>query len=741
MFVYTLFVVVSVVSTPLFATAWSPSKSIQPVRQYHQLHSFQDEPKHWPSSTQLAATKTPDSSQPELSSAYDRILPPSLVGEAVRSALRSDRGICFDFTRDRYDGGGGSPSNSRLVSVVGVQGKGTRAFLNAKFSQSVPRGVGGSTSTFLSKKMELVRKGNVVETGYLTSKGRIIDRLLTISFLNESEDELDEAFLVTSPGNSGSTLYNELSPLIFPMDGVELSDFSTTGLLDDATTQTHVITLACASLNDAQTSFRKNILHLLSGIESQSFEFPAKGSCHHYRASEGTEEADVYLMQHTFLPAEACHGYTLLIRGNGSLATQIWDNLTDEDNNEGPVGLGSLEYETLRIEAGHPAYGHEMTGDGAKKISPAHEKLMARRRARGDEGEDNPTTSSESDNDKYYSKANPLELHLQRLVDTEKGCYQGQEGVASMIKNKRGFPRMLYQVVFRDSENDFDGDGGFGIISIDNDEIREFQQLKKQANQLPNDTRQPQIGDELYVLGSNKRIKVGTITSVAQPNGTGEAKTIALALVRRPGPILDGIKDMDLELPRWWEDVDDDDDYNDESEVGIAKEKGDSGIMKPPPLDPLHNLEVTIGDTYTVGRLQSVPSRRYGYASKGDNRSTLYNYEQRGEVVADSNKGPGHFRYEFKGDSSDGVIDATIQPETNQRECVEDDIDIMDVDDDDDNTLTDELLAEAEEEAAKAALEAERAAAEAKRKTEKMEQLKARAEAAKAARKKKKPQS
>ena len=153
--------------------------------------------------------------------------------------------------------------------------------------------------------------------------------------------------------------------------------------------------------------------------------------------------------------------------------------------------------------------------------------------------------------------------------------------------------------------------------------------------------------------------------------------------------------------------------------------------MKPPPLDPLHNLEVTIGDTYTVGRLQSVPSRRYGYASKGDNRSTLYNYEQRGEVVADSNKGPGHFRYEFKGDSSDGVIDATIQPETNQVECVEDDIDIMDVDDVDDNTLTDELLAEAEEEAAKAALDAERAAAEAKRKTEKMEQLKARAEAAK----------
>jgi hypothetical protein len=81
------------------------------------------------------------------------------------------------------------------------------------------------------------------------------------------------------------------------------------------------------------------------------------------------------------------------------------------------------------------------------------------------------------------------------------------------------FDRQRYQVVFYDSENDFDdnGDGGSFLMSIDNDKLREFQQLKKQST-VVNDTRQPKPGDSLYVLGSNESIFVGTITSVAQPN-------------------------------------------------------------------------------------------------------------------------------------------------------------------------------------------------------------------------------
>ena len=39
-------------------------------------------------------------------------------------------------------------------------------------------------------------------------------------------------------------------------------------------------------------------------------------------------------------------------------------------------------------------------------------------------------------------------------------------------------------------------------------------------------------------------------------------------------------------------------------------EDGSSGMVQPPPLDPLGGLEVVIEDSFTVGRLKSVPSRR-----------------------------------------------------------------------------------------------------------------------------------
>ena len=131
-----------------------------------------------------------------------------------------------------------------------------------------------------------------------------------------------------------------------------------------------------------------------------------------------------------------------------------------------------------------------MTGDGPKK-------------------DDRDTSSVE----KYYAKSNPLELHLQRLINTEKGCYQGQEGIASLLKNPRGCPRQLYQAIFYDAENDFDGDAaGFGLLSTDNDALMNFQRMKKQAAKLANGTRHPRPGDDIYVLGSNDSIQVGKIS-------------------------------------------------------------------------------------------------------------------------------------------------------------------------------------------------------------------------------------
>ncbi len=114
---------------------------------------------------------------------------------------------------------------------------------------------------------------------------------------------MEDAFLITSPGNGGSTLYNELSPLVFPMDKVTLSY---------RPSQTSVITLACSSLKDAQTSFNKNVLKILMRDNSylREFDFLELGTCHHYRVSGdfGTV-MDVYMMQNTFLTPKICHRY------------------------------------------------------------------------------------------------------------------------------------------------------------------------------------------------------------------------------------------------------------------------------------------------------------------------------------------------------------------------------------------------------------------------------------------------
>ncbi|KAL3807392.1 hypothetical protein ACHAXA_002258 [Cyclostephanos tholiformis] len=737
-------------------------------------------------------TTTPTIATP-LSSAYDRDLPPSLVGEAVRSALRSMRGVCIDFAVDRYatsstndargprvggGGGGGGGATSRSVNVVGMRGRGTGAFLNAKFSGTVPRfddddgGGDGGGATMASEKKggsssssssSLVRRGRAFETAYLTSRGRIIDRLAVLYFppSNDGTDDddlggMEDAFLITSPGNDGDDIYDRLSRTIFPLDDVTISRYDRYRRTgggeggDDTTTSNviGVITLACSTIEDANNMLAATLVGVGvggdDGVAGSSFAFPEDGTCDHYRvpsskSGDGASSSDVYAFRHTFLSPDICHGYTLLFRGgrdgNGSggssLADDVWRMLTDERNDVGPVGIGYLEYDTLRVEAGLPGYGNEMTGDGPTGKGRG-----------GGVADADRVDDIDDDVESYYAKSNPLELHLRDLIDVDKGCYQGQEGVASVLKNKRGPPRQLYQVVFRDSENDFHGggggggdDAGFGLLSTNNDMLTEFRKLKGTRSAaggtaaLTNDTRQPRPGDGIYVLGSNDSIPVGKITSVAEPNGTGDAKTIALALVKRPEPILSAIKEQGLELPRWWEDVGDDDDRNEDDGNAydrrgagrggvIANEKGGSGIMRPPPLDPLHNLEIVIGGTYTVGRLVSVPGRRYGGRKSsrgGRDVAPLLDYESMGEVVTGGDAdGPGYFRYDFQDDDRIREV-ATAAPSTNvsvprnMETEVEGDLGEMN-----------ELLAEAKEDFAKAAAQAEAAAVEAQRKEEKM---------------------
>ena len=603
----------------------------------------------------------------QLSTAYDKDVPPYIVGEAVRSALRSDRGVCFDFTTDRYATPDQAHGRGRSVSIVKIEGKGTAQFLNAKFSQSFPK----------------TDRSVAYETAFLTPKGRVNDVLLVVATPDET-GLVNEAFLVTSPGNNGSTLYDQLSPYVFPMDQVKLTDCSPS----NESIRTTVLTLACSNVRDARTSFNKNVvLDVLAEAGNKSFEdfeLPSPGECIHHKV--GTDDStDLFILQHTFLPKESCRGYTIILQEDSSnpnpLADRVWDNLTAEDNDKGPVGLGALEYESLRVESGSPGFGTEYTGDGSKT---------------SEDGFDQQASSSN-----YYAKANPMELHLGNLIDIEKGCYQGQEGIAAVLKNKRGPARQLYQVVFYDSENDFDGSSsGFGMLTIDNDKLAGFQEITKNADTLENDTRQPRVGDKLYVLGSNESIEVGRITSASEPNSTGDAKTLALALVKRPGPILKAITEQDLDLPMWWEDEDDSDDPTERNLVS-SNENAGSGIMKPPPLDQLHNLEVVIGGSYTIGRLLAVPSRRYEYKSNGDVASLL-DYEKLGRVVNTEEGGsPGYFQYNFDDRAED---DTTIDVQV-------------------DDTL-DEELSTIEEEADRAAAEMEAALAEVKRKEEKMKMRK-----------------
>jgi hypothetical protein len=482
-----------------------------------------------------------------------------------------------------------------------MRGRGTWNFLNSKFAGYVPnvvvddddydddggidgggmRGTGSSSSTSTST---FVRRGRTFETAYLTSRGRIIDRILVLYFGNgngngkEEDDDDDDfgsrarknaedAFLITSPGNDGDETYDTLSRTIFPMDGVSLTRYDR-----GCDGGVGVITIACSTTDDARSSFVKNGLDdmLLDGCNGGggAFAFPDDGTCDHYRVSRSysstaeddrgrgggagggrTSYADVYAFGHTFLSSDICRGYTLLfvegesggrvgrddhddvggigsIGGGTSLYEDVWRMLVDENNDVGPVGIGHREYETLRIEAGLPGYGNEMTGDGGPTRGRGGEDDVVVDDIDGDDVDVDDAASSSN----YRAKSNPLELHLRDLIDVDKGCYQGQEGVASVLKNKRGPPRQLYQVAFYDSENDFHGnddddddDAGFGLLSTDNEMLTEFRKLKGSRRRrrrrdaggsaaLANDTRQPRPGDDIYVLGSNDSILVGKIS-------------------------------------------------------------------------------------------------------------------------------------------------------------------------------------------------------------------------------------
>eukprot|EP00977_Amphora_coffeiformis_P024829 scaffold17309_cov118-Amphora_coffeaeformis.AAC.1 len=445
-------------------------------------------------------------------------MPAGLRGEAVRSALRSGRCIGWSFHETPLQHG-----------LVQVQGAGCLDFVNNKLSNSF----------LVAKTTEKDKNAPSLfkEAALLTARGRMIDRVGVAVAANGQI-----AWIQTSPHHAAKDLFSRLDPFVFPLDQVELQAPDVFGFALASIRREHVVQALQNAFGDDDI-----LKHVKLPIN------PQECVCVTNKDTDGSLR--LLVVPTVNLPDCAAVGYTFWW-GDKTQGQAVWQRLTSDKNTKGPVAIGALEYESLRIQAGAVGFDREMTG------------------------------RREKDKDLATTPATPVELHqAAETIDLEKGCYMGQEGIASVLKNPRGPPRLLYQVVFHDEFNLYDSEtikstGGEGSRS---------------ASWTDNLTRLPQPGDILYVLGSNQEINVGTLTSVAEPASTGDPETLGLAFVRRSDSILQAMQKLELDIPRVYD----------------IMEQDTSGLVKPPPMDPLDGLEVILEGTFTVGTLRSIPSRRF----------------------------------------------------------------------------------------------------------------------------------
>jgi hypothetical protein len=350
------------------------------------------------------------------------------------------------------------------------------------------------------------------------------------------------------------------------------------------------------------------------------------------------------------LSSSAGAGCTFLfLNDSGNVGDRVWRYLVSDSCPNGPIEAGALEFETLRIQSAQPAFGREMTGRNEKEAE--------------------------------VTPASPLELFLQDTIDPNKGCYLGQEGVASLVMNPRGPPRTLYQVIFDDDFN-----------------VYNYQSEGEMGSKEENLTRIPMPGDKLYALGSNEEIFLGYLTSVAEPGGTGDAVTLALALIRRSDTILKQLKLLNIEIPSK---ISPDEEFM----LATSTTSASSMLIPPPPLDPLDGLEVIVGGTFTIGTLAMVPSRRREPLFEDDVPQFVKNLPSE--------------------ESMRDLVPLTKLNEASRTTIDAASTEVMDVLGDEDDEAARE-----EAELLKAIREADEAATEAKRKAEKMELLRKRAEEA-----------
>jgi folate-binding Fe-S cluster repair protein YgfZ len=424
------------------------------------------------------------------------------------------------------DGSGGG--------LLQIQGPGTRDFLHNKLTANFA----GDDGVVLPFQ----------EACLLDAKGYVVDCLRVAI-----PDDGQTAYILTSPGHSTVELLQRLDPFVFPMDQITLTNFDAS---NNNNNNNNAFSFSLASTQwehvcSAMARLQRSTKLLPPTVESSKM-FPT--NINDFALWKIRNDIQVLVVPSVGLPSVACVGYTFVFFGSTdamAMGRSAYQHLIGDDNLEGPVEVGPRELETLRIQAGQPGYGHEY-GRAASR-------------------------DNKDSNKKDTIKTSPLELHWKSTLDLEKGCYLGQEGVASVLKNPRGPPRQLYSVVFQDDFNLYESQSRGDKSSVDNL------------------TRLPQPGQKLYALGSNEQLMVGTLTSVGEAGGTGHRDTVALALIKRADSIQKQMKELDLVIER----------NNNEAEVTMS-----SAIIQPPPMDPLDGLEVIVEGTFTVGILRSIPTRR-----------------------------------------------------------------------------------------------------------------------------------
>jgi hypothetical protein len=468
-----------------------------------------------------------------------------------------------------------------------------------------------------------------------------------------------EAFVMPSPGHEGTALFQIFDPFIFPMDQVRLKDLSESSCL---------FALASTELAHVDAVFVDQFLPKLRGLVSDPSSFrsvvlPKQRESLKMNLGESSK-GRLLILPHIGLPECAMVGYTFLfLNDEKNIGNDVWQHLIGDNNPRGPVEVKGLEYESLRIEAGQPAFGHEVTGAWKE-----------------------PEITSPT----------PLELHQNAgVIDVSKGCYLGQEGIASVMKNPRGPPRSLYAIVFEDDDN------GYQHLS-EGDE-----------SDVENLTKIPRRGDKLFVLGSNEEIQVGVITSIAEPQSTGDPTIVGLGLMRRPDSILKQMKSKELQIPRGIASS------FSTMPVDLAAIDSPSGIIPPPPLDSLHGLEVIVGGTFTIGMLRSLPSRRL------PNGKNMFVDQEQVFLTREEMLDQGYVDIEFSDMSATELIDEKLTEFAIDSGM---------------NSNKSELVAadEDQKDAGAKPIADDTAEAEAKRKAAKMEILKQQAEEALARRRRKK---